>query len=72
MKGSREQSVWFRFQQVVCNGSSSINRESGAATANASTSTTTEQACRLHGIPLYFDTYWWSRALDGKTGLTGT
>lgn len=48
MKGSREQTVWFRFQQVDCASS-----------------------CSLIGPPQFYDTYWWSHAPDGKTGLTG-
>ena len=51
MKGSREQTVWFRFQQVVC-------ADGGGA-------------CALRGAPQYYDTYWWSSAPDGRTGLTG-
>ena len=53
MKGSREQGVWFRFQQVACSGPDGKGN------------------CVLHDAPLYFDTYWWARALDGRTGLTG-
>lgn len=44
MEGSREQSVWFRFQQIVCSSSSSSSSSS----------------CRLHGRPQYYDTYWYS------------
>jgi len=50
MQGSREQTVWFRFQQLGC--------ADGAG-------------CELIGAPQYYDTYWWSHAPDGRTGLTG-
>jgi hypothetical protein len=58
MKGSREQSVWFRFQQISCADAA----EDGHGK---------EGACSLIGSPQYYDTYWWTSAPDGKTGLTG-
>lgn len=45
MDGGREQSVWFRFQQIVC-------------TLNSSAANT--EVCKLHGSPQYYDTYWYS------------
>jgi hypothetical protein len=42
MQGSREQSVWFRFQQIDC-----IAGGSGGGS----------DSCSLRGEPLYFDTY---------------
>ena len=43
MKGSREQSILFRFQQIECAGP-----DKGPP-------------CKLHGWPMYWDSYWYSR-----------
>ena len=45
MEGGREQSVWFRFQQIVCKG-----EEKGPPY-------TPIPPCSLHGAPQYYDTY---------------
>eukprot|EP00911_Craspedida_sp_UC1_P000935 UC1_evm4s707 len=47
MQGGREQSVWFRFQQLVC-------------PANAGWPSYKSDACKLRGKPQYYDTYWYS------------
>ena len=49
MQGSREQTVWFRYQQIEC--------ASGAAGVDA-----TAQSCKLVGRAQYWDTYWWTRS----------
>ena len=51
MEGGREQSVWFRFQQVVCAG-----KGMGAAPG------TSDSSCTLKGMPQYYDTYWYSNS----------
>ena len=53
MQGSREQAVWFRFQQVQCAGE-----------AHA-------PPCELHGDAQYWDSFWFARAPDNRTDLTG-
>ena len=59
MGGSREQAVWFRFQQLECEGAGAVP---GAAP---------DATCRLvGGPPQYWDTYWWSRAPPGAPGGT--
>ena len=54
MEGGREQSVWFRFQQVVCDGKG-MNAPQVPAQGGAGDST-----CKLKGKPQYYDTYWYS------------
>ena len=44
MEGGREQSVWFRFQQLACAGEADDFKP----------------PCALHGAPQYYDTYWYS------------
>ena len=58
MLGSREQSVLFRFQQLECDGTGAV----APAAADAS--------CHLVGAPMYWDTFWWSRAPPGASGAT--
>ena len=48
MQGGREQSVWFRFQQIMCTG-----EHTGAPYRPI-------PPCHLHGKPQYYDTYWYS------------
>lgn len=60
MKGSREQGVWFRYQELECVG-------------NTSSSSSSSSKCALVGRPQYFDTYWWSNqsAPMGGSGASG-
>ena len=53
MKGSREQTVWFRFQQIECADG---------------TDYTNGKACGQVGQPQYWDTFWWSRFPGTGTG----
>ena len=46
MEGGREQSVWFRFQQLQCNGSAAH----------------LAPPCVVLGAPQYYDTYWYSNS----------
>jgi hypothetical protein len=59
MHGSREQTVWFRFQQVEC-----------AAASGGKQPRSTPLGCQLVGAPQYWDTYWWSRAPGNSTTST--
>ena len=52
MQGGREQSVWFRFQQIVCAGA-------GMGTAKGAAP---DRSCALKGKPQYYDTYWYSNS----------
>ena len=49
MQGGREQSVWFRFQQLVCGGGGMLQSEP-------------DSSCKLKGLPQYYDTYWYSNS----------
>ena len=53
MKGSREQTVWFRFQQIEC---------------AEGTDYTNGKACKQVGQPQYWDTFWWTRFPGSGSG----
>ena len=53
MKGSREQTVWFRFQQIEC---------------AQGTDYTTGKSCEQVGQPQYWDTFWWTRFPGSGSG----
>lgn len=53
MEGGREQSVWFRFQQIVCAGKGMDSSAAGDGS---------DSSCKLKGAPQYYDTYWYSNS----------
>lgn len=58
MKGSREQGVWFRYQQIECVGADMAHDMA--------------PPCKLVGLPQYWDTYWWTRTPGGgNTEING-
>ena len=57
--GSRENYAWFRFQQRACTKASRRGDDE------------VRSSCRVIGEPVFYDTYWWSNARDGRTNLTG-
>ena len=58
--------MWFRYQQQACTPAPSqgVGRELEGQAGVA-------PSCRVLGKPLYYDTFWWSNSLDGKTNHTG-
>ena len=54
MQGGREQSVWFRFQQIHCGDNTY------APSGRSFTELVTDASCKLRGAPQYYDTYWYS------------
>ena len=60
MQGGREQSVWFRFQQLMCKG-----EEEGSPYLPIA-------PCHLHGTPQYYDTYWYVRLSLEREAATNT
>ena len=60
MQGGREQSVWFRFQQLMCKG-----EEEGSPYLPIA-------PCHLHGTPQYYDTYWYVRLSLSREAATNT
>jgi hypothetical protein len=69
--GSRENYVWFRFQQIACPLQQHSIVSPSSSSSSSSSSLLSSLGCTLHGKPLYFDTYWWSNSPDGRTNLTG-
>lgn len=60
MQGSREQGVWFRFQQIECRGAHDfvLGKDNGGE-------------CALMGRPQYYDTFWWSNSPSGGNSSKG-
>ena len=54
MKGSREQTVWFKFQHISC---------------DTTCKSSCDRACSLVGEPQFYDTYWWSDSPTGSTDI---
>jgi hypothetical protein len=57
MQGGREQSVWFRFQQIVCSGPGMAGATPSSGVGGAPKA---DRSCALKGLPQYYDTYWYS------------
>jgi hypothetical protein len=66
MEGGREQSVWFRFQQIICDGGG-MDRASPSASypgtiRGSKPEDDSDETCRLKGLPQYYDQYWYSNS----------
>jgi hypothetical protein len=66
MEGGREQSVWFRFQQIICDGggmdSASPSISYPGKVRGRNPEDDNDESCRLQGLPQYYDTYWYSNS----------
>ena len=72
--GSRENYVWFRYQQTACSTQHAQQLPGAPSSVTSPPPPPTDHtaaSCRVVGEPLYYDTYWWSNSVDGKTNSTG-